>query len=66
MKQFAEHVKISSTSQLIKGISRVLQKLINYFNGIIISTLSILPSSPVWPFIFILKLNESLALVSQN
>ena len=58
----ADHVKISSTSQLIKGIPRVLQKLLKYFNGTIISTLSILPLSPVWPVIFVLKLNESVAL----
>ena len=42
------------TSQLIKGISRVLQKLLNYFNGTIISTYYILPSSGVFAFIFIL------------
>ena len=59
--QFLDQVKISSTSQLIKGISRVLQKLLRYFNGTIISTL-IIPSLIVWPVIFVLKLNESAAL----
>ena len=54
--------KITLTSQLIKIISRVLQKLIKYFNGTIISTLFISPSSSVWAFIFVLKLNESVAL----
>ena len=62
MTQFADHVKISPTSQLIKGISRVLQKLLKYFDGTIISTLFILPSSSVWPVIFVLKLNESVVL----
>ena len=62
MTQFADHVKISSTSQLIKGISKVVQKLLKYFNGTIISTSCILPSSQVWPVIFVLKLNESVAL----
>ena len=62
MTQFADHVKISSTSQLIKDISRVLQKLLKYFNRTIISTLSILPSLPVLPVIFVLKLNKSVAL----
>ena len=33
-----DHVKISLTSQLIKDISEVLQKLLNYFSGTIIST----------------------------
>ena len=61
MTQFADQFKISSTSQLIKGISRVLQKLLKYFNGTIISTL-IIPLSLVWPVIFVLKLNESVAI----
>ena len=38
MTQFAGQVKIRLTSQLIKGISRVLQKILKYFNGTIIST----------------------------
>ena len=54
--------KIRLTSQLIKIISRVLQKLIKYFNGAIISTLFICQSSSVWAVIFVLKLNESVAL----
>ena len=61
MTQPADHVKISSNSQLIKGISRVLQKLLRYFNGNIIST-SILPSLLVGPVISVLKLNESVTL----
>ena len=59
--QPADHVKIRSNSQLIKSNSRVLQKLLRYFNGTIIST-SIIPSLLVWPVIFVLKLNESVAL----
>ena len=62
MTQFEDHVKISSTSQLIKGISGVLQKLLKYFSGTNISAFSISPSSLVWPVIFVLKLNESIAL----
>ena len=67
--QFSDQVKTSSTSQLIQGISRVLQKLLKYFSGNIISTftlLAILPSlllSVVLPVIFVLKLNESVSLV---
>ena len=32
--QFFDHVKINSTSQLINGISKLLQKLLKYFKGI--------------------------------
>ena len=31
--QFSDHVKVKDTSQLIKGLSRLLQKLLKYFNG---------------------------------
>ena len=55
-------VKIRLTSQLNNDISRVLQKLLKYFKRAIILTLSILPLLSVWPVIFILKLNESVAL----
>ena len=60
--QFSDQVKKRLTSQLLKGISRVLQKLLEYFNRTIITTLSISPSSSVWLVIFALKLNESVAL----
>ena len=61
--QFADQVKTRLISQLIKGLSRVLQKLLNYFNGTIILT-SFVRSSPVSPVIFSLKLNKSVVLVS--
>ena len=64
MTQFADQVKARLSLQLIKGTSRVLQKLLEYFNGTIISTLSISPSLLVWLVIFVLKLNESVALAS--
>ena len=57
--QSLDLVKIRLTSQLIKGISRVLQKLIKYFNGTIISTSFVLPASGVFPIILILDLNNS-------
>ena len=47
------------TSQLINGISRVLQKLLRYFNGTIISTSFAFPAAGVFPAIFILGLNDS-------
>ena len=34
--QFSVHVKIKDISQLIKGMSRLSQKLFKYFNGITI------------------------------
>ena len=46
------------TSQLFNGISRVLQKLLKYFNGTIISTSFALPSARIFPVIFILDLND--------
>ena len=56
--QVDEQVKIRLTSQLINGISRVLQKLLKYFNGKIISTSFIFPSA-VFPVIFILDFYDS-------
>ena len=47
------------TSQLINGISIVLQKLLKYFNGTIISASFVLLSAGVFPVIFILDLNDS-------
>ena len=50
--------KIRLISQLIKGISRVLQKLLKYFNGTAILTSFVLPSSGVFPVIFNLDLSD--------
>ena len=61
--QLDDHVKIRLTSQLIKGISKVLEKLLKYFNGTNIST-SFVPSFSVRPVIFALNLNESVVLPS--
>ena len=33
MKEFSDQVRLRLTSQLIEVISRVLQKLLEYFNG---------------------------------
>ena len=57
--QSLDHVKIRLTSQLINGISRVLQKLLKYFNDTIILVFFIFPLSGVFPMIFILYLNDS-------
>ena len=59
--QFSDQVKITIISQLIKGISRVPQKFLKYFNGTIILT-SFDPSFSVWPVIVSLKWNESVTL----
>ena len=56
--QVDDHVHIKLTSQLIKSISRVLQKLLKYFNRTIISTSFSLPPAGVLPVIFILDLND--------
>ena len=50
--------KIRLISQLIKGISRVLQKLLKYFNGTAVLTSFVLPSSGVFPVIFNLDLSD--------
>ena len=46
----------------MKGISSVLQKLLRYFNGAIISTSFVLPF-PVSRVIFCLNFNEALLLL---
>ena len=43
--QSLDHGKIRLTSQLINGISSVLQKLLKYFSGTIISTFFVLTLS---------------------
>ena len=39
--QFDDHVKMRLTSELFNGISRVLQKLLKYFNGTIMFRITI-------------------------
>ena len=46
-------------SQLIKSLSRVLQKLLKYFNGTDISTPFVLPPSGGFPVVLILDLHDS-------
>ena len=43
----------------INGISRVLQKLLKYFNGTIISTFFVFLSAGGFPVTFTLDLNDS-------
>ena len=52
MQHFADQFKISSTSQ----------GMLRYLKGTIISTPFVSPSLFVWPVVFVLKLDESLAL----
>ena len=59
LTQSLDHVEIRLTSQLINGISRVLQKLLKYFNGTIISTFFVFLLLGVFPVIFTLNLNDS-------
>ena len=56
--QFSDQVKIRLIWQLINGISRVLQKLLKYFNGTGISIFFRLLLAGVFPVILILDLND--------
>ena len=56
--QFPDQFRSRVISQLIKVIAGVFQKLLRYFNGTIISTISV-PLSPVSHVNFTLRLNES-------
>ena len=47
------------TSQLINETSKVIQKLLNYFHGTIISTSFSLSAADVFPVIFNLDLTDS-------
>ena len=57
--QSLDHVVSRLISQLTNGISRVLQKVLKYFNGTIVSKFFILPSAGVFPVIFTFYLNDS-------
>ena len=46
-------------AQFVNGISRVLQKLLKYFNGTTISMFVLLSASGVFPVILILYVNDS-------
>ena len=59
IKQVHDYVKMRLTSQLINGISIILQKLLKFLKGTIISTFFLLQSLGVFPVIFILSLNDS-------
>ena len=58
-----DQVKIRLISKLINGISKVLQKLLKYFNGTLTLTFFV-PSFYVLPAIFVWHLNEALLLLS--
>ena len=68
LKHFLKRGVVLSSFHHCFLISKVLQKLLRYFSGTIISTSTlpaILPSlllAAVWPVILVLKLNESVAL----
>ena len=57
--QVDDHDRIRIISHLIKGISRVLQKLLKYFNATAILTSFVLATSGGFPVIFTLDLNDS-------
>ena len=64
LQELLDHFNWRIISQLIKGISSVLLKLLRYFNGTIISA-SFVPAFPVCPVIGCLNLNEALLLLSE-
>ena len=55
----SDQVKTRWLSQLMKSNPRVLKKLLNFFNGTIISTFFV-PLLPVAPVGFCLNLNKTL------
>ena len=57
--KFADHIRIKLISQLNKGVSSVLQKLLKHFNGAVASKSLVLTSSGVFPVIFTLNLKGS-------
>ena len=57
--QVVDHVKLRLISQFIVDISRVLQKLLKYFNGTAILTSFVLPLSVFLSIIFTLDRNDS-------
>ena len=63
--QFADQVKIIFIAQFINDISKVLQNLLRYFNGTIIST-SFVPSLTVCPVTFCSKLNQALLMLASG
>ena len=60
MTQFADQVKIRLISKLIKGISRVPQKSLKYFNGTAILTPFVVLAAGVFRAVFTLDLIEEL------
>ena len=60
MTHVDDQVKMRLISQLIKGISRVLQKLLKYFDDTAILASFVLLAAGVFPVIFSLDLNDAL------
>ena len=61
--RYLEHDKLSSISQLIKGKSKDIQKLLKFFNGTTTSASNILLSFSVPSIIFILYSKDLLFIV---
>ena len=57
--QVVDHVKLRLISQFIVDISRVLQKLLKYFNGTAVLTSFVLPLSVFLSIIITLDRNDS-------
>ena len=60
MTQVDDYSKIRLTSQIIKSITIVLQKVLKYLNGAAILTSFVVPIARAFLVTFILDLNEDL------
>ena len=58
MMQVDDHVIIRLISKVVKGISRVLQKLLKYFNGTAILTSFVLPAAGFFLCYFYIKFKQ--------
>ena len=56
---FLDQVKLRLISKLINGFSRILQKLLKYFNGTAVLTCFVLPAAGDFPVILILHFKDS-------
>ena len=64
--QLLDQVKVKNTSQLIIGISNILQKLLKCFNGAENATSYVFPSLAIFPVLLVLYLKDSEFVISQN
>ena len=64
--QFSDQVKVTDTSQLINGMSSVLQNFLKYFSGTAISTSFVLLLSPNFHVILVVCSKDSAPLFGSS